>query len=60
MCAKFQGQNIHSKKGIQNLPTWVVGRKIFSALGMECYSIGKVSHGCKKSFFQRHMLVEFA
>jgi len=34
MCAKFQGQKIHMKKDIQNLPTCVVVRMIFSAFGI--------------------------
>jgi len=28
MCTKFQGQKIHQKKDIQNLPTCVVVKKI--------------------------------
>jgi len=32
MCDKFQGQKIHPEKHIQNLPTCVVARMIFSAL----------------------------
>jgi len=32
--AKFQGQKIHTQKDIQNLPTCVVMRMIFLALGI--------------------------
>jgi len=44
MFAKFQVEKIYTKKDIQNLPTCVVVRITFLALGI----VGKVSHGCKK------------
>jgi len=38
MCAKFQAQNIYSKKDIRNLPTCVVMKKIFTTANFDTFS----------------------
>jgi len=59
MCAKFQGQKIHKKKDIDILPTCVVGRMIFLNPWDSVILWVKFHMDVRKSFFQRHMLVEF-